>query len=103
MLVQHRVDEVTSVAVGTFSDLLERAKVVHPVKFGLLLDLVIPSHEDIHLERRATAQALRHLGANEVCSGIYTRLETCSDLLKLQVSHHKVGELIAVLLFASAC
>ena len=44
VLVEHRVDEVARIAVSALSHLLKSAKIVHPVKLRLLLNLIIATH-----------------------------------------------------------
>ena len=50
MLIEHGVYKVASIAMSALGNLLKRAKVVHPVEFGSLLDLIVASHEHIDLE-----------------------------------------------------
>ena len=96
VLVEDRVDEVASVAVGALGHLLECTHVVHPVELGLLVDEVPAAHEDIDLEGAAGSEGLGHLGAQEVSSGLEAGLEACAVLHELQVAHHQVRELVAV-------
>ena len=61
VLIENGVDKVAGVAMGTLGDLLECAKVVHPVELGLLLDLIVASHQNVHLEGSAGAKGRSHL------------------------------------------
>ena len=96
VLVEDRVDKVTSVPVSALGHLLECTHVVHPVELGLLVDEVIATHEHVHLEGAAGSERLSHLRAQEVSRRLQAGLEACAELLKLQVAHHQVRELIAV-------
>ncbi len=50
VLVQDGVDEVAGVAVSALGHLLKCAQVVHPVKLGAFLDLIVATHEHVDLE-----------------------------------------------------
>lgn len=98
-VVEDRVDKVASVAVGALRDLLESAKVVHPVHFSGLLVEIVPSDEHVDLVGGFT-QGFGHLGANELGSRLNIGLVACAILLQLKVAHNVVRELVSVLLLA---
>ena len=58
-VVQHRVHKVTSIPVSSLGGLLESAKVVHPVHFGLLFVEVVPANQHVHLVG-GTSQSFCH-------------------------------------------
>ena len=101
VLIEHGVDEVTSVAVSTFGHLLKSTKIVHPVELCFLFNLIIAAHEDVDIEGGAGAERLSQLRAEEMRGRFYARLEPSSNLLQRQVSHHEVSKLIPICLLAS--
>ena len=103
VLVEDGVDEVAGVAMGALGHLLESAQVVHPVELGGLLDLVVSAHKDVDLEGLLRSQGAGHLSAEVVGSGLDRGLKAGPNLLELQVSHHEVGEPVAVSLLTSRC
>ena len=98
MLIEHGVYKVASIAMSALGNLLKRTKVVHPVEFGSLLNLIVASHEHIDLER-CSSEGCCHLGSHVLGGLIDTWLVACSEFLQLQVSLHEVGERVALWLF----
>lgn len=50
-IVKNWIDEVASVALGTFVNLLEGTKIVHPIKLGSSFNMIISSHKKVNLVR----------------------------------------------------
>lgn len=90
VLVEHRVDEVSSVPVGTHVYLLEGAKVVKPVEFCLLLDHVIPANEAVNVEGRAGANGSGHFGSHPLGSRLDIGFVACAELHELHVALDEV-------------
>ena len=100
MVVQNRVDEVASITLCAFVDLLERAEIVHPIELRSLLLEVVASDQKVNVVW-TLPECGGKLSSHILCSSFYAELKPGSVLHQLKVSFDVVSELISVGLFTS--
>ena len=84
-ITEHRVDEVSGIAVSSLRSLLKCAQVVHPVEFGALLIKVVSAHEAVDLEW-CSSEGGGHLGAHPLGCRLDIWLVSGPELHKLHVA-----------------
>ena len=87
--------------MSSFVDLLQGAKVVHPVEFCSLLNMVVSTDHQVHLVR-SLSKSSGQLGPHVLGSRFNSHLVTSSQLLQLKVSHHIVGKLVSICRLSSS-
>ena len=94
-IIKNRIDEVTSITLSSFVNLLQRSKIVHPVKFGSLISMIISTHEQVDVVW-SLPQSLGHFSSHVLGSSLDSEFMTSSEFLKSQVPLDKVREHVAV-------